>query len=59
MDEDRECEYQGELDENDKPHGYGEVLDLSIVEYPLIYKGTWFHGVEHGLSKLSMKLFIF
>ena len=43
--------YEGELDEDDKPCGYG-----CTMKYGIKFNGTWFDGKEHGVCKFCISM---
>jgi len=44
-DTDLEMEYEGELDQNSKPHGKGRA---AFTKSPMTYEGDFLHGDFHG-----------
>ena len=41
------CEYEGELDEKDRPHGKGQAINPQGQKF----FGLWKHGKRHGPCK--------
>ena len=48
-------DYEGEVDENDKPHGLGSA---KYHEKSLFHTGTWMNGMLHGICKSTIFNFI-
>ena len=45
--------YEGELDSNGKPSGYGTGTYFDGSNIGVIYSGMWDQGVEHGYGQRS------